>query len=137
MKLKRIAYTEHGTFGVLLENGIPFAVTIELPWRDNKPFVSCIPTGQYACKRFKRSSGKITWEVTGVEGRYAILFHAANTVTDLRGCVGVAKEFGILRGKPAVLSSGRGFEEFMDKTTIYQEFTLFIEGEPNNGEVFD
>ena len=43
MILKRIALTERGTFGVLLDNGVPFAVTLEREWMNNEPSVSCIP----------------------------------------------------------------------------------------------
>ena len=126
MILKRISYTPFGTFGVLIHNIIPFAVTIELPWRSNESFVSCIPVGSYWCRRIKRPNEQVTFEVCDVPNRTHILFHIANTVDDLKGCVGVAEEFGILNDVPAVLSSGRGFAEFMNKLRGIDEFELQI-----------
>ena len=129
MILKRVAYTDQGTFGVLIEDGTPFAVTLELPWRDNETNISCIPVGKYMCETYTRNNGDLAWEVTNVPGRYAILFHIANTVDDLKGCIGVAEEYGILHGVPAVLSSGRGYKEFLHKMHTRRSFILDIQGE--------
>ncbi len=126
MILKRIAQNKHGTFGVLIDNNIPFAVTLELPWKNNKPFVSCIPAGHYTCRRTIRSNGMHTYKVMNVLNRTSILFHCANTIDDLLGCIGIAEEYGELNGKPAVLSSGRGFKEFMEKLNGIDKFKLDI-----------
>jgi len=130
MILQRVAYNKERTFGVLKENKVPFCLTLELPWKDNKPYISCIPSGEYICKRFTRPSGVFTWEITKVPGRTLILFHIANLVRDLQGCVGTGEEFGILKNEPAILSSGRAFAEFMRLTKDYEEFPLTIIGEP-------
>lgn len=128
MVLKRIAHDpEFGMFGSLILGSIPFAVTIELPWRNNERFVSCIPCGYYECKRIKRPNEQVTFEICNVPNRDHILFHIANNVKDLLGCIGVAEEFGELRGKPAVLSSGRGFAEFMNKLHGVDSYWLTIE----------
>ncbi len=124
--LKRIAYTADGTFGVLLFDRVPFAVSIELPWNDNKRNKSCIPLGNYKCCKTWRKDGTLTFRVMNVPDRDDILFHRANTIKDLRGCIGVAEEFGIIAGKPAVLASGRGFTEFMEKLASVNHFDLEI-----------
>ena len=54
--LKRIAHTDDGTFGVLLLEGSPFAVTLERPWLDNQRGKSCIPTGVYLAMRCRTSA---------------------------------------------------------------------------------
>ncbi|MDD5543883.1 MAG: DUF5675 family protein [Acidobacteriia bacterium] len=126
MVLKRISYTEHGTFGVLLLSEIPFAVTIELPWKDNAKNVSCIPMGIYRCCLTWRADGTRTFRVMNVPERDDILFHKANTIADLKGCIGIAEEFGEMGGKPAVLSSGRGFREFMEKLAGLDSFDLEV-----------
>lgn len=61
-----------------------------------------------------------------VPDRNDILFHIANTVKDLKGCIGIAEEFGVLNGKPAVLASGRGYAEFMEKLHGTNKFILEI-----------
>src|SRR5690606_37342915 len=62
--------------------------TIELPWRDNKPRVSCIPEGKYELR--KRYSRRFGWhiEVMGVKDRNYILIHTANNAEkELAGCI--------------------------------------------------
>lgn len=61
--------------------------TLELPWKDNKPQISCIPPGQY--RLLHRSSPKYAnhLHVLDVPGRSYILIHPANYVSQLRGCI--------------------------------------------------
>lgn len=62
--------------------------TLELPWLDNKPSISCIPTGTYVCK-FTRSlkfpNG--TYEVKNVNGRSGIRIHIGNYYNQIQGCI--------------------------------------------------
>jgi hypothetical protein len=75
--LKRIESNSFGTFGVLIDRrpvlGIPFALTVEPPWRDNRPFLSCIPSGSYLCSKVDSPRFGNTWEVAGVDDRLTIL----------------------------------------------------------------
>ncbi len=84
------------THGVLMNYGELICYTLERTWEDNQPDVSCIPPGTYHC--IKHSSEKFpdVWEITGVEGRKAILIHAGNTVADTHGCVLVG--LGLMQG---------------------------------------
>ena len=45
LKLVRVTTGMDGTFGVLIKDGVPLCVTLELPWRDNERSISCIPEG--------------------------------------------------------------------------------------------
>jgi hypothetical protein len=36
-----------GVFGRFLRDGLQIAYSVEQTWRDNQPFVSCIPAGRY------------------------------------------------------------------------------------------
>jgi hypothetical protein len=36
-----------GVFGKMFVDGELFCATCEQPWRDNKPYISCIPAGEY------------------------------------------------------------------------------------------
>lgn len=77
-----------GVNGILLFEGVEICKTIELPWRENVPLISCIPVGRYLLR--KRYSPKFKWhfEIVGVEGRSNILFHAANNaIVELKGCI--------------------------------------------------
>ena len=128
--LKRIAETDDGTFGVLLDRNVPFAVTLENRWYDNKTNLSCIPTGTYYCSRVNSPRFGHTWEIQEVPNRTHILFHWGNRDNDTNGCVLVAEEFGTLYGENAILSSNskhRGFQELIDKTKDINDFQLIIQ----------
>lgn len=126
LTLVRIAQSEKGTFGVLRDGAIPFAVTLEPPWRENKPSVSCIPTGKYICKRVDSPHFGNTFEVTGVPGRSAVLFHKGNVTDDTHGCILVAEEFADNAGKPVIVSSRRGYDELMSKLVGHDTCELEI-----------
>lgn len=127
LDLIRVASTDDGTFGVLKMGGMPFAVTGELPWRENIKNISCIPVGLYTCKRVNTPSQGNTFEVKDVAGRSAILFHVGNVpLKDSEGCILVGEQFEELQGKDAVLSSRKGFGEFLEKNLDVDEFILSI-----------
>lgn len=115
-----------GTFGVLTLDGHTWA-TIEKPWMNNKPFKSCIPTGEYTCKRGYYHRGEYpAFEVTGVRDRTKILIHIANLVSDVVGCIGIGTRSGRLGDHQAVLHSKAAFNEFMALLSGEDEFKLII-----------
>ena len=77
-----------GTNGHLLYNGKRICYTIELPWKNNLPRVSCIPPGRYRlAKRFSEKFGRHL-QVLDVPGRQWILIHPANdALLELEGCI--------------------------------------------------
>ena len=123
----RIHSSKVGTFGVLNVEGMPIAVTGEQDWEDNLRNVSCIPVGQYLCKRVNSPKFGNTFEVLEVPGRSHILFHSGNLpLEDSKGCILVAEQFEPLNDKPAVLSSRKGYGEFMGKLKGINTFVLNI-----------
>ena len=67
--------------------------TLELPFKANIRSISCIPPGHYQVEtRISKAYGE-HYIVKNVPGRTYILIHVANYYTDLRGCIGVGKEF--------------------------------------------
>lgn len=82
------SYAANGTNGALFFNGRQVCFTIELPWKANRAYVSCIPEGRYRLtERFSVRWGLHLW-VRGVEGRSLILLHPANNaLKQLRGCI--------------------------------------------------
>ena len=103
VRLFRLETSDQGTFGVLAFDD--FAVhSLELPYRDNRPNVSCIlPPGEYTVtRRFSPHFKKYTYYVQSVPGRSFILIHGANFAGDvdtgwqshLQGCIALGMETG-------------------------------------------
>lgn len=107
--LFRYLSTEDITRGILIEPSSSFLIhTLELPWRDNKNSVSCIPEGEYQVSYLAKSnSGKYrrVYHVRDVPDRAGILIHSGNTTRDTKGCILVGMKMGTLAGLPAILQS--------------------------------
>ena len=126
LTLLRVGQSNRGTFGVLRYGQIPFALTLERPWEDNAPEISCIPPGRYTCRRVHSPKFGDTFEVTDVSGRSHILFHKGNTTDDTQGCILVAEEFSGTFDHPFLASSQRGFGELMSLMEGRTAFELEI-----------
>lgn len=126
LTIKRIAEILDGTFGVLLDEDIPFALTLERRWLNNEKGKSCIPLGIYLCKRIQSPKFGNTFEVAGVLGRDAILFHKGNLDDDSHGCILIGEQFESLKGKIAILASDKGFTEFLQRLEGIDIFNLEI-----------
>lgn len=62
--------------------------TLELPWQDNQPDLSCIPEGTYrTVLAFSNRYGKIMPRLLDVPDRDGILIHPGNTPHDTEGCI--------------------------------------------------
>ena len=87
----RDTFTEESTLGELFVNGERFCDTLELPYRDNRRSISCIPIGRYKVRmRYPRESATRDYLhllVQDVPNRDYILFHRGNTAKDTRGCI--------------------------------------------------
>lgn len=123
LTLTRLESGDQGTFGRITAKGVSF-FTGELPWRDNRNDVSCIPPGLYACRwtyspRFKRN----VYLIDGVPGRFGVRIHSANLMganpphrCQLNGCLALGERMGWIDGQKAVLLSKpavRRFESLM------------------------
>ena len=127
MKLIRVASNQTAVYGVLLQGDIPFAVTVERPWLDNRKGESCIPAGDYECRRVSSPKFGNTFEVTAVPGRSEILFHKGNISDDSLGCILVGEQFNPVLGKPGISASKEGFDEFLKLTSMTDSFPLTIQ----------
>lgn len=111
-------YSEGETVGILALPGQYFC-TLELPWRDNERFISCIPEGEYFWFKWDSPRFGRCVRLADVEGRTAILMHVLNNVKQTLGCIGVGREWA---GKPDVdgdewiARSGEAFKEFLSVT---------------------
>jgi hypothetical protein len=123
--LERDESTDEGTFGVLRLDGQVLRTT-ELPWRENRAGVSCIPPGVYRCELVNSPRFGRVYGVRDVAGRQNILIHAANFGgdkaqgwhTELQGCIAPAMSVGVLKNPNGVaqlagLQSKAALAEFM------------------------
>lgn len=66
-------------------------VTLELPWKDNKNSISCIPAGSYKARfRYAHESPSRSYDhihIKNVPGRTWILIHTGNYNWHVKGCV--------------------------------------------------
>ncbi len=124
--LVRGSETPFGTFGMLLtDKGHPLILTLENPWRNNEPFISCIPVGTYAFNRHLSPKFGETFIVEGVPGRSQILVHRGNTHTDTSGCILTGEEFFYFDqpSKPGVVNPGLG-----QSGVAFSKFMNFMDG---------
>lgn len=142
--ISRYDDSPEGAFGIATLESSQWD-SLELPWHDNKPRISCIPFGIYTAELAPtghlwspRTDGQL-YRLKDVPGRDYVEIHAATWAgdvsagwhTDLQGCIAL----GMMRGrlKPAdishaqdcILSSRIALSAFMDET----------EGEPIEIEV--
>lgn len=126
LTLLRSRSTDQGTPGTLMRSdGSRVAYTLELPWRENRRRVSCIPAGKYRARFVvteKRPAGVYLLE--GVPGRDSILIHSGNVAgdvtkgleSDVLGCILLGQVRGVRRGQAAVLLSKPAVRAFVDET---------------------
>jgi hypothetical protein len=115
------------TIGMLQIKGVPHKpiYTLENPWEFNKPYISCIPIGQYVCSPFSGNKYKAVYQVNDVKNRSYILLHSGNLPKDTSGCIILGLSAGTLRGEPAVLESRKAVDYF--KSLIgHNDFVLRI-----------
>jgi len=130
--IRRIAPLHDAMLGVMTgKDHVPVCLTAELPWRDNTPFISCIPAGLYeAIKIMSPSRGIEVFQLVGVPDRSSIQIHIANAPmrpindkgdTELLGCIAPGSSYlrktieaiDKLAGYNGVLGSKRAFTRFM------------------------
>lgn len=71
--------------------------TLERPFKDNKPNISCIPKGTYLCKwTWSLRLMRYTYEVMNVPNRTGIRFHKGNYFFDVDGCILLGTGYGDL-----------------------------------------
>ena len=117
LELTRMETGPAGTIGVLSLNKQLFCYILEPPKKENERGQSCIPTGQYTCKRYNSEKYlSPCLAVYNVHGREYISIHYGNTLKDTKGCLITGKYPGYLDGKRAVLRSRNTLEALISKT---------------------
>jgi len=123
--LIRFKSSDQGRLGILLIDNFE-AKTIELPWKDNCPNVSCISTGRYECEYRFSKKYKGHYHIKDVPNRTWILTHNGVWAGDVEkgykthsaGCILIGKYHGKYQDQDAVLVSRatlRRLVDFMNK----------------------
>jgi len=117
------------TFGMLHIVGVTHKpiFTLENPWKDNKPNVSCIPLGTYDCVAYNGMKYADVYKVLDVPGRESILFHRGNYEHDTRGCILPGLGCDPALHDPMVTKSKPAMN-YMRELIKKQPFTLEIRG---------
>lgn len=93
-----------------------------MPWKDNKPNISCVPKGLYHCSVvYWKQHNKYVYMLNDVPSRYGILIHAANLMgskddgykAQLQGCIALGESLGSIEGQKALLLSPPAVRNFM------------------------
>ncbi|MBS1563044.1 MAG: hypothetical protein JST39_01590 [Bacteroidetes bacterium] len=124
-------YLAKGTNGLLHLDGALVSYTIELPWKNNQPQVSCIPEGRYALqKRYSPRLG-VVLEVMDVPGRADILIHAANhALHELKGCIApVSTVTGEGQGERSRAALSLLTEKVLEALRMFEPVFLTIQSE--------
>lgn len=111
--LTRTETGDDGTFGVIKTDSGFSCYSGELPWRGNKPDISCIPAGVYVVQRFNSTKHGDCYLITDVPGRSMTEIHKGNFCgdinkgrkSDVEGCVLTGNALGEIAGQPCVIAS--------------------------------
>jgi hypothetical protein len=137
--------TDLGTFGVAAIGTMTWH-SLELPWRDNRPNLSCIPPGVYRASVVESAHfGREVYLLQGVPGRIDVEVHPANWggdiekgfYTDLKGCLSIGESLGELappgRTDPqaAIERSTSAFDALM-AITLEADIEIEIRWAPGN-----
>lgn len=127
MIIQRIQQTDKSFIGWLIDGTGPrFAFTLELPWLNNEPNRSCIPSATYTCDRIPiEPKSDLIWmkirygyedifEIKDVPNRSGIRFHIGDFPGNTKGCI--------------LIGSGAGQDRLFDSAKAYADFYKRMEG---------
>lgn len=134
--LYRYKTGDQGTSGIFMSSWGYDCHTIELPWRQNRSNISCIPQGIYTVEKYKSNKYGQCFHVKNVPDRTYILFHYGNWAgdnskgyrTNSLGCILVGKRAANIYGQRAVANSRAAMSELMDSAQNIKKFKLVIKG---------
>lgn len=140
LRLIRTQQNEKQTLGILQisdNNKLDYYFhSLELPWKDNKRGVSCIPEGRYRVKkRFSQKYGEHL-HVMDVPDRDMILIHRGNFNYQTMGCILVGTGLSDINGDGLldVTNSRAAMQELLDNLGN-EEYELSISNAKYNGRI--
>ncbi len=79
-------HSPYATMGEFYIPDLSPIYTLEPPWLDNKPFVSCSPSGTYLMTSVVHDRFGRTW-VMDIPERTGMFWHTGNKVKHTKGCI--------------------------------------------------
>ena len=80
--------------------------TLERPWLNDQPDISCIPEGVYTFEYHNTPHLPDCWVITNLkDGRSGICLHSANFVREIKGCFAAGFSFGTINGEYGIQHS--------------------------------
>jgi hypothetical protein len=142
--LQREDSEEDGTYGTLRLPDGTVLNSLELPWKNNQPRISCIPPGSYKCKKRGSATFGEAYEVMGVPGRNAILIHAGNAAGSAekgmkahsQGCILLGMDRG-RQGNQKVITASKAAMKLFHEKLAEAPFTLTVRAGKNNTAASD
>jgi len=131
--LRRFRSDSVGTFGTIEVGGNVF-FTAEKPWKDNEPFKSCIPEGEYSLvPHNSKKYGDVLAIVGGTVShykdedfeRYACLLHVGNYPSDVVGCVCLGDNYN--QAANMIMNSKQSIIDFYNIVSPHEIHELTIE----------
>jgi len=126
------------TFGVLKlpwtwdGSSLVKCCTLELPWLNNQPNISCIPGGLYGLEPVYSTTFGHILAVSGIEGRSLVRVHAGNHTGHTHGCILTGKRTGTYQGRPFIFNSRDAL-----RVIVSHVQALYDQGETCELEVLD
>ena len=123
MRIKRFKKYRQGIISKITLNEDFIGYGLELPYRNNKPFKSCIETGIY--KAWRSNSTNFDYEVVRLadkNGRTNIEIHAGNYPEDTAGCILIGRSYG----NCYVSHSGKTLNDLINRLKIGVKFPLVV-----------
>ena len=107
---------EFGTFGIIRYKQRLLSYSLELPDRDNKPFVSRINCGSYRAEIVKFRKKYDAVYLHNVPGRTGILIHIANRIDEIQGCIAPGEMIRFEKNnEKIILNSAKALKKIVKK----------------------
>lgn len=115
IKIIRTLYSDIGVLGILKIGDSDYR-TLELPDKNNRRNISCIPIGTYYGQ--VRKSRKKGWciQLQKVTNRTAIQLHAGNRLKDTQGCILVGTDYIRTEQEYILTESRRAIRSLINQT---------------------
>ena len=121
-------YSSQGTNGSLWYGSTFICHTIELPWKENQAFISCIPEGKYLLEQRTTEARGLHLILHSVPSRSYILIHPANdSKKELAGCIAPVLELtGPGKGKSSKKALQRLLETYTEAKKLQNHIYIII-----------
>ena len=94
---------------------------LELPWKENKPQISCVPAATYPISIYQSPTKGEVLLLHDVPGRSYIEIHVANKPSELLGCIAPGTEFA---AEDFISNSRKAFNEIMKYKEKIKNITI-------------